>query len=134
MTQFTEECLSVSSETQPLIRRANLINVNDFPQFSDPYDGELVLPKRENSSSVVGYRAKILEKSSKVYVSGPITGVRDFLKIFEEVDRNLTASGYYVVNPAKVNAGLPISTSWEDYMKLSFCMLDMCDTIYQVSP
>ena len=35
-----------------------------------------------------------------------------------------------IINPAKVNAQLPSDTDYEDYMKMSFCMLDMCDGIY----
>lgn len=37
-----------------------------------------------------------------------------------------------MVNPAKVNAQLPEDTDYEDYMKMSFCMLDMCDAIYML--
>lgn len=41
----------------------------------------------------------------------------------------MTEQGYSVVNPAKVNAQLPEDTNYEEYMKMCFCMLDMCDNI-----
>lgn len=41
-------------------------------------------------------------------------------------------SNYIVINPAKVNAQLPIETTWEEYMKMSMCMLEMCNAIYML--
>ena len=65
----------------------------------------------------------------KIYISGPITGTNDYMERFEKAEKELTEQGYSVVNPAKVNAQLPEDTSYEEYMKMSFCMLDMCDYI-----
>lgn len=66
----------------------------------------------------------------KVYISGAITGTYDYIERFAKAEKELTEQGYSVVNPAKVNAQLPEDTSYEEYMKMSFCMLDMCDSIY----
>ena len=52
---------------------------------------------------------------------------------FAKAEIELAEQGYSVVNPAKVNAQLPEDTSYEDYMKMSFCMLDMCDSIYMLT-
>lgn len=65
----------------------------------------------------------------KIYISGAITGTDDYMERFAKAEKELTEKGYSVVNPAKVNAQLPEDTSYEDYMKMCFCMLDMCDNI-----
>ena len=68
----------------------------------------------------------------KVYISGAITGTDDYMERFAKAEKELTEQGYSVVNPAKVNAQLPEDTTYEQYMKMSFCMLDMCDSIYML--
>ena len=66
----------------------------------------------------------------KVYISGAITGTKDYMKRFSEAEEDLTRLGYEVINPAKANATLPKGTTHDEYMEMSFCMLDMCDAIY----
>ena len=66
----------------------------------------------------------------KIYISGKITGTTDYIKRFERAEKSL--SNYIVINPAKVNAQLPIQTTWEEYMKMSMCMLEMCNAIYML--
>ena len=68
----------------------------------------------------------------KIYISGAITGTDDFMERFVNAEKELTEKGYSVVNPAKVNAQLPEDTGYEEYMKMCFCMLDMCDSIYML--
>ena len=68
----------------------------------------------------------------KIYISGAITGTDDYMERFAKTEKELTEQGHSVVNPAKVNAQLPEDTSYEEYMKMSFCMLDMCDGIYML--
>lgn len=70
--------------------------------------------------------------SKRIYISGAITGTPDYMERFAEAEKNLTETGYEVVNPAKVNAQLPESTSYEDHMKMSICMLETCDYIYML--
>ena len=65
----------------------------------------------------------------KIYISGAITGTTDYMERFAKAEKELTDKGYSVVNPAKVNEQLPEDTSYEEYMKMCFCMLDMCDNI-----
>lgn len=69
---------------------------------------------------------------AKVYISGPITGTENYMERFEKAEKELTDRGYSVINPAKVNAQLPDDTTYEEYMKMSLIMLDMCDTIYML--
>ena len=68
----------------------------------------------------------------KIYISGAISGTTDFMERFARAERELTEKGWSVVNPAKVNAQLPKDTTHEEYMKISLCMLDMCDSIYML--
>ena len=68
----------------------------------------------------------------KIYISGAITGIDDYMERFAKAEKELTERGYSVVNPAKVNAQLPEDTGYEEYMKMSFCMLDMCEAIYML--
>lgn len=69
---------------------------------------------------------------SKIYISGPITGTTDYMERFEKAESYLKSKGYSVVNPAKVNAQRPEDTTYEEYMKMSFTMLDMCEYIYML--
>lgn len=68
----------------------------------------------------------------KVYISGQITGTDDYMERFAKAEKELTEKGYSAINPAKVNAQLPEDTTYEEYMKMCFCMLDMCDSIYMM--
>ncbi len=69
----------------------------------------------------------------KIYISGAISGTDDYMERFAKAEKELTEKGYSVVNPAKVNAQLPEDTSYEQYMKMCFCMLDMCIAIYMLN-
>ena len=68
----------------------------------------------------------------KIYISGSITGTDDYIERFANAEKGLTENGYSAINPAKVNAQLPEDTSYEEYMKISFCMLDMCEAIFML--
>ena len=68
----------------------------------------------------------------KIYISGAITGTDDYMERFAKAEKKLAENGYSVVNPAKVNAQLPEDTSYEEYMKMCFCMLDMCEAIFML--
>lgn len=69
----------------------------------------------------------------KIYISGAITGTTDYMERFSKAEAELRTLGYSVVNPAKVNAQLPESTTYDEYMAMSFTMLDMCEAIYMLS-
>ena len=72
---------------------------------------------------------------SKVYISGQISGLEkdDYMERFAKAEKELTERGYSVINPAKVNAQLPDDTTYEEYMKMSLTMLEMCDYIYMLN-
>jgi hypothetical protein len=66
----------------------------------------------------------------RVYISGAITGTDDHMERFAKVEKYLKSAGYSVINPAKVNAQMPEDTTYEEYIKMSITMLDMCDAIF----
>ena len=68
----------------------------------------------------------------KIYISCAITGTDDYMERFAKAEKELTEQGYSVVNPAKVNAQLPVDTTYEEYMKMCFCMLDICEAIFMI--
>lgn len=67
----------------------------------------------------------------KIYISGKITGTTDYIQRFESAEKALSKY-HIVINPSKVNAQLPKETTWEEYMKMSICMLEMCNAIYML--
>ena len=69
----------------------------------------------------------------RIYISGPITGTVDYMQRFSEVEEKLIKAGYSVMNPASVNSMMPADTTYEEYMEMSFTMLDMCDIIYMMN-
>ena len=73
-----------------------------------------------------------MEKKKKVYISGPITGTKDYMSRFSTAHLSLARQGYSVVNPAMVNAMLPEDTTYDEYMDMSFAMLDMCNSVYKL--
>lgn len=66
----------------------------------------------------------------KIFISGPITGIDNFLERFNHAEKRLIDKGYTVYNPAKANLLMPEGTTHEEYMKISFILLDMVDAIY----
>ena len=69
----------------------------------------------------------------KCYISGPITGVENYLDNFDRFEKKVKAElDCVVVNPAKVSAELPIETEYEEYMEMSITMMKMCDAIYMM--
>ncbi len=68
----------------------------------------------------------------RIYLSGPITGTDDYMERFAKAQKKLEEEGYSVINPALVNSNMPEDTTYEEYMCMSFTMLDMCDVIYML--
>lgn len=69
---------------------------------------------------------------SKIYISGPITGIEDYMKNFDQAEKELKSVGFSVVNPAKILSQMPEDTKYEEYMGMSMMMLSMCDGIYML--
>ena len=68
----------------------------------------------------------------KIYISGAISNTNDFMERFANAEKELAENGYSAINPAKVNAQLPEDTTYEEYMKMCFCMLDICEAIFMI--
>ena len=70
----------------------------------------------------------------KIYISGAITNNHDYKEDFERAEDYLQREypSADIINPALVNSFLPKSTTHEEYMRMSFCMLDMADSIYML--
>jgi hypothetical protein len=89
-----------------------------------------------NYNLVIKYKNKkwseFMERFRKprCYISGAITGTDDYMERFADAEKYLESAGYSVVNPAKVNAHLPPDTTHEEYMHMSFAMIEMCDTVF----
>ena len=71
----------------------------------------------------------------KIYISGAITNNPNYKEDFERAEDYINShfENVAIINPALVNSHLPKSTTHEEYMRMSFCMLDMCDSIYMLS-
>lgn len=68
----------------------------------------------------------------KVYISGSITGTKDYQKRFARAEDYLRQQGFEVINPAKVLEPLPVSTTWEEYMKITIVLLEQCDMVFML--
>ena len=71
----------------------------------------------------------------KIYISGAITNNPNYKEDFERAEDYLQREypSADIINPALVNSFLPKSTTYEEYMEMCFCMLDMCDSIYMLN-
>ena len=69
-----------------------------------------------------------------IYISGKISGrpKEEYMKQFADAEKKLTEQGYTVINPAKVNAEMPESTSYQVYMNMSKTMLEASNIIYML--
>ena len=68
----------------------------------------------------------------RIFISGPITGTKDYLKRFAAAERELSHRGYEVINPAKVLAVVPIELPWDRCMDITIALLRECDAIYML--
>lgn len=66
----------------------------------------------------------------RVYLSGAITGIADYLAQFNRVEKQLTRYGYAVVNPARIC--LPLADAeftWQEYLDVDLNLLDKCSML-----
>ena len=60
-----------------------------------------------------------------IYIAGPITGVPEYQRPFNAAEKELTAAGYGVINPARLPPELPN----EKAMPICFAMLAAADAV-----
>ena len=67
----------------------------------------------------------------KIYISGKITGTDDYMERFEAEEQRLKDEfpDTEIVNPAKIGANMPKTTTWQKYMSICYMLLDMCDAV-----
>lgn len=68
----------------------------------------------------------------RVYISGAITGTSDYIEKFAKAEAELIEKGYSVINPAKNGDVLPKDATWDEYMSISICEIDMCQSMYMI--
>ena len=68
----------------------------------------------------------------KIYISGPISGVLDYKEKFDQAEKHLKEEypNAEIINPTMIV--LPSTCTHEDYMKIDFMLLDLCDAIYMM--
>jgi hypothetical protein len=64
----------------------------------------------------------------KYYIAGKITNNPNYKKQFEEAQKQLEMEGHRVMSPAI----LPYGFDYEDYMKVCFAMIDVCEAMYML--
>lgn len=67
----------------------------------------------------------------KLYISGKITGEKDYKSKFERGESEVEIMGHIPYNPSKIQ--LPKEANYEEYMHMCFAMLDICDGIYMLN-
>ena len=65
----------------------------------------------------------------RVYLSGPITGKKNYMKHFAAAEKSVKKEGHEVINPAKNAHVMPRTTTHEEYMRVCLAQLDCCDAI-----
>jgi hypothetical protein len=60
----------------------------------------------------------------KIYLSGAITGITDYMERFQAAEEKLIQDGHTVFNPAAINSMMPAGTIYEEYMRVSFTLLE----------
>ena len=61
-----------------------------------------------------------------IYIAGPVTGVKEYWKPFEQAEDELTAMGYIVLTPTR----LPWNIGNDKAMKICLAMIDQADAVY----
>ena len=65
-----------------------------------------------------------------IYISGPISGVKDFHKNFAEAEEMLLERRYNVINPARLNTIFPEALPYGAYMQACLALLPYADAVY----
>ena len=66
---------------------------------------------------------------SKIYIAGKITGQENFKSLFQKAELKLRIEGHICMNPAILSKGF----EWDEYMKVCFAMISICDAVYMLN-
>lgn len=64
-----------------------------------------------------------------VYISGPVTGVKDYEKTFSIAQEAIKAKGHNVVSPITIEVLQQSQFSWSDAMKICIALMEKCDCV-----
>lgn len=102
------------------------------------YHGTKSIIQEENEAGfeIVGRITIKHKKTGRVfigYLSGPITGHKNYRQQFARAAGTLKEMGYAVINPAELGAALPLDQmSYEDIMKIDMELLATADYLVQL--
>lgn len=65
-----------------------------------------------------------------IYISGKITGTKDFRERFAAAESKLKLQGWHVINPVKKCSNFAPGTPWETYMRACLRLLSRADAVY----
>ena len=68
----------------------------------------------------------------RLYISGPITGIENYRRIFQGAKDALLVKGYDVVNPAELTEVIGDSFSYDEIMRMDLDLLERCDALVQL--
>ena len=69
---------------------------------------------------------------TRVYISGAITGTTDYMERFASIESKLLSLGYEVVNPSTILSHIPTTSTHDEYMHISYALMDICNAIYMM--
>ena len=77
---------------------------------------------------------KLKQNKNLIFISGPITGIKNYKDKFNEAEKYLQNNGFVnIINPAKVAEALPADAiKYEDFLKIDLQMLNACSMIYML--
>ena len=68
----------------------------------------------------------------RLYISGPITGIENYRRIFQGAKDALLAKGYDVVNPAELTEVIGDSFTYDEILAIDLDLLARCDAVVQL--
>ncbi len=71
-----------------------------------------------------------ITKDMRIYLSGGVTGIDNYKEMFAAAEEKLKKAGYRVLNPTKINDNMPEDSTHDEYMHMSYAMMDVCDAVY----
>lgn len=75
------------------------------------------------------YDSRVADGNKMAYISGKMTGIKDFNKPkFDKAKKHLEKQGYEVISPADL--GEINGYEWSDYMKVDVAAMMMCDIVF----
>ena len=66
----------------------------------------------------------------RIYIAGKITGLDNYRDRFDKKQKELENKGHTVINPTGLYDILGDGFSHNEYMKICFSLIDLCDCIY----